>query len=131
MIETLDAPFPYLIGVEPTPILEELDIDDVIRVDLDKGLVFTPQDLMMSSQMPKLPFALAKTLKQRLLKASEHIEQIPDPVMLQQVDLAFNVIVYDPEEEYLFDHLEIRDAFLEFTSTIMSGYTKYLKDPSE
>ena len=51
--------------------------------------------------------------------------------MLQQVDLAFNVIVYDPEEEHLFDHLEIRDAFLEFTSSIMSGYTKYLKDPSE
>jgi hypothetical protein len=51
--------------------------------------------------------------------------------MLQQVDLAFNVHVYDPEEEYLFDHLEIRDAFLEFTSSIMSGYTKYLKDPSE
>lgn len=66
-----------------------------------------------------------------MIKASEHIEQIPDPIMLQQVDLAFNVVVYDPEEETLFDHLEIRDAFLEFTSSIMSGYTKYLKDPSE
>ena len=48
--------------------------------------------------------------------------------MLQQIDLAFDVMVYDPEEEYLFDHLEVRDAFLEFTSSIMSGYTKYLKD---
>ena len=66
-----------------------------------------------------------------MIKASEHIGQIPDPIMLQQVDLAFNVVVYDPEEETLFDHLEIRDAFLEFTSSIMSGYTKYLKDPSE
>lgn len=42
MVETLDAPFPYLIGIEPTPLLEELDIDDVIKVDLDKGLIFTP-----------------------------------------------------------------------------------------
>ena len=63
MIETLDAPFPYLIGVEPTPLLDELDIDDVIIVDLDKGLVTTPEDILTSSQMPKLPFALAKTLK--------------------------------------------------------------------
>tara|TARA_B110000285_G_scaffold217924_1_gene266827 strand:- start:657 stop:824 length:168 start_codon:yes stop_codon:yes gene_type:complete len=52
--------------------------------------------------------------------------------MLEQVDLAFNhACVYDPEEEHLFDHLEIRDAFLEFTSSIMVGYTKYLRDPSE
>jgi len=37
----------------------------------------------------------------------------------------------DPEEDILFDHLEIRDAFLEFTASIMAGYKKYLVDPSE
>ena len=111
--------------------LEELDISDVVRVDLDNNLMFVPDNEMAGSQMPKLPFALAKTLKTRLMKASEQIEQIPDQTMLQQIDLAFDVMVYDPEEEYLFDHLEVRDAFLEFTSSIMSGYTKYLKDPSE
>ena len=74
MIETLDAPFPYFIGLEPTPMLDELDIDDVIRVDLDNNLVYVPDNQLMGSQMPKLPFALAKTLKTRLMKASEHIE---------------------------------------------------------
>lgn len=82
-----------------------------------------------------MPFRECKALKTRLHNSSKHlIEQteIPDPAMLEQVDLAFNhACVYDPEEEHLFDHLEIRDAFLEFTSSIMVGYTKYLKDPSE
>jgi hypothetical protein len=84
---------------------------------------------------PEMPFRERKALKTRLHKASEHLveqTEIPDPAMLEQVDLAFNhACVYDPEEEHLFDHLEIRDAFLEFTSSIMVGYTKYLKDPSE
>ena len=54
--------------------LEELDISDVVRVDLDNNLMYVPDNEMMGSQMPKLPFALAKTLKTRLMKASEHIE---------------------------------------------------------
>ena len=45
MIETLDAPFPFLIGIEPTPLLDELDIEgDVIRVFLDDGVVMVPND---------------------------------------------------------------------------------------
>jgi len=51
--------------------------------------------------------------------------------MLEHVDLAFNVKFLDPDEEYLFDHLEIRDAFLEFMSSIMADYTRYIIDPSE
>lgn len=31
----------------------------------------------------------------------------------------------------MIDHLEIRDAFLEFMTSLMAGYTKFLKDPSE
>ena len=137
MIETLDAPFPFLIGIEPTPLLDELDIEgDVIRVELDTGVVMLPADELGGSQhVPEMPFRERKALQTRLHKASEHLveqTEIPDPAMLEQVDLAFNhACVYDPEEEHLFDHLEIRDAFLEFTSSIMTGYTKYLKDPSE
>jgi len=51
--------------------------------------------------------------------------------MLKTVDLAFNKIFADPEEEESINHLEVRDAFLEFISSIMSGYTKYLKDLGE
>jgi len=36
----------------------------------------------------------------------------------------------DPDEDVQMDHLEVRDAFLEFMSSIMSDYTKYIIDPS-
>lgn len=56
---------------------------------------------------------------------------IPDFFMIQQVDLAFNRKFADPDEDEIFNHLEIRDSFLEFISSLMSGYTKYMKDLGE
>ena len=78
-----------------------------------------------------MPSKEKRILKQRLLKASEHIEMIPDQQMLDQVDLAFNVKFIDPDEDYYINHYEVRDSFLEFMSTVMSGYTKFIKDPSQ
>lgn len=52
-------------------------------------------------------------------------------MMMTLVDMAFNQKFQDPDEEFLLDHLEIRDAFLEFMGSMMTGYTKFLKDPSE
>jgi len=48
--------------------------------------------------------------------------------LIEQVDLAFNVRQIDPEEdnEFVLNEIEIRDAFLEFMSSLMSGYTKFL-----
>ena len=51
--------------------------------------------------------------------------------MLDQIDLAFNIKFMDPDEDYILNHYEVRDAFLEFMSSIMSGYTKFIKDPSQ
>ena len=79
----------------------------------------------MRDTKPKLPSKEYKILKQRLLKATEGIIR-PDP-MLESVDFAFNTVFVDPEEEgYEFNELEIRDAFLEFMSGLMQGYTKCL-----
>jgi hypothetical protein len=45
MADILDAPFPYIIGVEPHTILEQYDLEsEVIKVDLDEGIVIVPQD---------------------------------------------------------------------------------------
>jgi len=52
--------------------------NEVVRVELDYGQVLTPNDVLMQSQMPKMPFREHKILKQRLLKATESILQIPD-----------------------------------------------------
>ena len=64
MIDILDAPFPYFVGVEPNPNLENYDLEtEVIRVDLDEGIIALPTDMLMQSQMPKLPFKEHKSLK--------------------------------------------------------------------
>jgi hypothetical protein len=44
-LEVLDAPMPYIIGVFPSPHLNDLDIfQDVVRVYLDDGLLIEPED---------------------------------------------------------------------------------------
>ena len=45
--------------------------------------------------------------------------------------MAFNVKFTDPDEDFYINHYEVRDSFLEFMSTVMSGYTKFIKDPSQ
>jgi hypothetical protein len=48
--DILDAPMPYIIGVEPNPNLEHIDLDtDVIRIDLDNGDLIQPEDMLMGS----------------------------------------------------------------------------------
>lgn len=83
--------------------------------------------------MPQLPISEYRQLKQRLQKATESVQQLPDQMVLATADLAFHRRFEDPEEEEdeVLNHLEIRDAFLEFMSSLMSGYTKYLKDPGD
>lgn len=49
--------------------------------------------------------------------------------MLEQIDLAFNVKFLDPDEDVQMDVYEIRDTFLEFMSSIMVDYTRFIIDP--
>ena len=77
-------------------------------------------------------------MKQRLVKATEGIERTSN--LLDQVEQAFNVVQYQEpmmDEDggsdgeggsgvFRFNEYEIRDAFLEFMTSIMSGYTKCL-----
>ena len=56
---------------------------------------------------------------------------IPDPQMLMQIDLAFNMAFVDPDEDFYINHYEVRDSFLELMSTLMKDYTKFIKDPSQ
>jgi hypothetical protein len=64
MIEILEAPFPYFVGVQPNPSLETLEIEnEVIRVDLDQGQIYIPDEQLQQSLMPSLPFKESKMLK--------------------------------------------------------------------
>jgi hypothetical protein len=47
MIDILDAPFPYFIGIEPNVGLEMFDLEkEVIVIELDHGQVITPLDML-------------------------------------------------------------------------------------
>ena len=94
MTDVLDAPVPFLIGIEPFIIRDDcFEIpNEVYRgknivkiydslVDLDNG------SISLRDSKPKLPSKEFKILRQRLIKATEGIVR-PDPV-LEQVDLAF------------------------------------------
>lgn len=43
-------------------------------------------------------------------------------------DFAFSTVFVDPDDEEGVDDVEVRDAFLEFMSKIMSDYRKFFKD---
>jgi len=84
MIDIIDAPFPYIIGLDPQAPIEDYDIQqEVTLVHLDFGQVTTPTDTLMQSNMPRLPFREHKILKQRLMKATVNIQPISDKQMLE------------------------------------------------
>jgi hypothetical protein len=49
--------------------------------------------------------------------------RVPNINVLNDVDNAFSSVFADPDEDEIFDHLEVRDAFLEFMSSCFAGYT--------
>ena len=57
--------------------------------------------------------------------------RVPNINVLNDVDNAFSSVFADPDEEEIFDHLEVRDAFLEFMSSCFTGYTLDLQDLSD
>lgn len=80
MSDVLDAPFPFLIGIEKFIIEEDqLDIPaEVYRVELDTGYI------SLKDPKPKIATKEYKILKSRLMKATEGIIR-PDP-RIQHLD---------------------------------------------
>ena len=77
MINAIEAPVPYLIGIDPVILKDDQNFDipnEVYRVDLDSGFI------SLRDTKPKLPSKDYKLLKQRLLNATQGIER-PCPVL--------------------------------------------------
>jgi len=129
VVEAIEAPFPFLIGVQEhvftnaqVEISEEVTI---VRLDFNN---VQPMD----SAGFKQHYKGFKTLKDRLIRATNHISARPDP-LLQHVDEAFFRIMRDPDDEDSgeVDMIVVRDAFLEFMQGVMQGYRECLKEPNE
>lgn len=131
MIDVLDAPFPFLFGIQASILQNALMCQHIIlsneitQVDLDTSKVFTAE---VTTRVCKMPRDF-KTLREKLLRATSGITERPDPD-LDHVDDAFFRFMQDPDEiENYVDDIEVRDAFLEFMQRVLANYQKYLKDP--
>ena len=132
MINVIDAPFPYLIGVQASIFNEALN-NQVIEmpqhvtiVNLDGPDIQTNESSVATSKFPQREF---KALKEKLMKCTMCVGERPHSD-LELIDDAFMRIMVDPdEEENQIDAIGVRDAFLEFMSRIMENYQKYLKNP--
>ena len=115
MIDVIDAPLPFLIGIE-SEILNEYYSDlvdsDVTRVDLDSNKIYSTEPNVRDTF--KISEKDLRNLKSRLEWATACIEERPDPE-IEQIAFAFSTVFIDPEDEGDgIDHLCVRDAFLEF-----------------
>lgn len=116
-IETI---FPYIIGVSPSMITPDIEVPiDAVKVDLDSGIILYQEPL------PKLPDKLQRALLAKL-KTYANIYRSQDAVR-ETVDDAFNSIMKDDEEfKQLFHPYRVRDAFLEFQTSLLKHYQRYL-----
>ena len=76
MTDVLDAPVPFLIGIESFVINEDnFEIpNEVYRVDLDNG------SISLRDSKPKFPNREYKQLRRRIFEATKRIER-PDPML--------------------------------------------------
>lgn len=108
-IEVLHSPTPYLIGVHCTADLDEIYMDELVRVDLDGGRVCVPEKL----QLPEIPAGF-KAYLTHCLKLIIH------PSYLLS-DLAFAPPPRTISDPHLQDK-EIRAVFMQFFAWLLANY---------
>lgn len=132
MIDVVDSPFPFLIGVQKHILNEALfnqsiEISPAVTVmDLDTRELTTSEH---TTQKCKMPPRETKVLREKLFRATTCIDYRPHPD-LDHVDDAFFKVLDDIDDENNYiDEIEVRDAFLEFMAAIMHNYKRYILDP--
>ena len=101
MINVIDAPFPYLIGVQASIFNEALN-NQVIEMpqhvtimNLDGPDIQTNESAVATSKFPQREF---KALKEKLMKCTMCVGERPHSD-LELIDDAFMRIMVDPDEE--------------------------------
>jgi hypothetical protein len=82
MIDVLDAPFPFLIGVEAAILAEyypSFESRDVTMVLLDENVVESAEKI---SETLRMPVKELKVLREKLMRATASIKQRPDPELM-------------------------------------------------
>jgi len=119
MREVLEAPVPFLIGMDSSMNSNELPLE-IMRVYLDTNKV------LIGESMPKQSSTSYNTLLTKLKSVVNITVDNQNDQQLQTVDQAFNVVFVDPDEIQRFDHSLVRDAMLEFMTSTLQGYERFI-----
>lgn len=74
MKNSLEAPFPYIIGIETQYFVKEEVPDDILIVFIDEGRISS------NFEIPKLPTKDLKNLKEKLKWATQGIKRVSEEV---------------------------------------------------
>jgi len=112
-IETI---FPYIIGVSPTLLTEDIEIPyDAVKVYLDEGRIESNEGF------PRLPDKLRRHLFNSLMRSSNIFN--PEDNIRDTADEAFDIFI--KEENETFDAFQVRDSFLHFFTHLLKKYSKF------
>jgi len=109
----IEAIFPYIIGCSPEVLDDDIEVpQDTIRVYLDSNKLYTCEEL------PKLPEKLQRNLQGRLGEYTQF------HTFTKRSDEAFDIVMPQETTKGL-DCSKIRDAFLEFQTSLLKNYHKF------
>ncbi|XP_064610090.1 C-myc promoter-binding protein-like isoform X1 [Liolophura sinensis] len=128
--DVLNAPCPFIVGIDSRYFELYDPPPDVICVDLDTNTIWLPEEKRSLSfkQLPKKP---AKVLQETLIKLFEEWTQMPSAAshVHEEISLEMPSMDFDfkrKRKETLME-LSIQEAFLRFMACLMKGYKPYLK----
>ncbi|XP_047482881.1 DENN domain-containing protein Crag-like isoform X2 [Penaeus chinensis] len=124
----LNAPIPFLLGLDSRFFDLYHPPTDVICIDLDTGAMSVPDDkkFLITKLLPRRP---ARTLRASLESLCEKIYKFEKLLQMhlkaQKTESGIDTDFKIKRKEQQLD-VEIQEAFLRFTATILKGYSHYL-----
>ncbi|XP_063311303.1 DENN domain-containing protein 4C isoform X2 [Pelobates fuscus] len=128
LAELLNAPIPFIVGVDS----RYFDIcdppQDVVCIDLDTSMVYTSEDKRSVNwkQLPKKPaknlLTVLRKLHKQLLSESHRKSEEESALEVTPIEADFTWQRKMKELE-----MEVQEAFLRFMASILKGYRSYLK----
>ena len=119
----IDAPVPFLIGLPWDSSIDDIQKpSDIIQVYLDKG------EMVYTESLPLLPEKSHSQLKKRLKTFDSFLHKNRNSARdyIDSIDMAFVSLPAEALQFEKIDHFYIRDSFLEFISSFMVNYTKFI-----
>lgn len=126
----LNAPCPFIVGVDSRYFDISDPPQDVVCIDLDTCMIYTSDDKRSSSwkQLPKKP---AKNLLSTLKKIHPQLSAVHRQTQESAIEMTPIEADFSWQKKMRELEIEIQEAFLRFMALILKGYRTYLKPITE